>query len=559
MGAPGLFTTRRLGLSALLLASARALPAQQTAVTFAGTFSESATYIKSAIVVENGISYISLVADNLGHDPAGNATYWSPLGAASSGSSATGVPGPPGPQGPVGPQGSAGPQGAAGPEGPPVTFRGAWSATTTYAPGDAVSFTDGSSYISLIANNKGASPASSPAWALLASAGVGSPTTAAALAQQAIAMLPAQMNLFDPSTALPATAIETSDGRAVPLGDKTSTNFIPVFGQSFLVSSASSNDMNAAFGYAFYAADKATMVSSGNAGAGVPIAVPAGAYWYRQYVPTSSVAGVMITWGKTLPSSYKSFGTIDTTTAANQISAAIANARPAANADGAGHPLRVGVLGDSISSLFGQAWQNVVIARTGAQLVYQDARAGRSFDSALECYGAPFAGEPLATFDQAITAYGAACSASMMSSAGDTGNVDGNTLAQNLANVDLLIVFLGTNDEGMVGQKQLGTINDAPGSGTFYAHMKWVVTQLLQAKPGMRLVMVTNEFNSQASAADDQAIADAEVAYANSMGIPVLNLFANGGNNALTTAVYTRDGVHPSDWGVQPRCRAGHR
>ena len=541
---------RPLLLMLPLLLGIQRVTAQQTVVTYAGPYSSTTKYIKSAIVVEAGIAYVSLTADNLGQDPASTPASWTALGeAAPSGTqaaaSAVGPQGPQGPAGSTGPQGPAGPAGAAGPEGPPVTFRGAWNASARYALGDAVSYTDGSSYISLIANNIGVMPGSPAAWGLLAGAANGSATVNAAIAQQTQAALPAQMNLFDASSAILSTAVQTSDGHAVPYGDKSTTNFIPVFGQPYLVSNAASNDMSTAFGYAFYGADKTTLVASGNSAPNVPIPVPDGAYWYRQYVPTDTVPNVVITWGKTLPAAYKAFGAIDSTTAANQINTAIAGARAAANANGAGQPLRIGVLGDSISAAFNQAWQNVVVARTGARLVYQDARSGRSFDSALECYGAPVAGGSVGTFDHTINnpAFGAVCSAP-----GDTGNADGNTLAQNLANVDLMILFLGTNDVGLVSQKQLGTINDAPGSGTFYAHMKWVVTQLLTAKPSMRLVMVTDQFNAQGSAADDKTIADAEVAYGQTMGIPVLNLFDNGGNNALTSAVYTRDGVHPSDW-----------
>ena len=51
-----------------------------------------------------------------------------------------------------------------------------------------------------------------------------------------------------------------------------------------------------------------------------------------------------------------------------------------------------GVQGDSISAVFGNAWQNVVIARTGMNLVSQDARSGRNLTTAFECYGTIHAG-----------------------------------------------------------------------------------------------------------------------------------------------------------------------
>ena len=54
-----------------------------------------------------------------------------------------------------------------------------------------------------------------------------------------------------------------------------------------------------------------------------------------------------------------------------------------------------GVLGASISALFGNAWQNVVIARTGMKLAFQDARPGRGFATAFECYGTTTPGTAL--------------------------------------------------------------------------------------------------------------------------------------------------------------------
>jgi hypothetical protein len=114
---------------------------------------------------------------------------------------ATGQTGPVGPQGPAGPAGPIGPTGltgvagatgVAGPQGPPATFRNAWSGSTAYTMGDAIS-ENGSTYIALTANTA-IDPAtdvtnSGGHWALLAQKGasgsaatvsVGSVTTGAA-------------------------------------------------------------------------------------------------------------------------------------------------------------------------------------------------------------------------------------------------------------------------------------------------------------------------------------------------------------------------------------------
>src|SRR5579871_2994674 len=88
-----------------------------------------------------------------------------------------GVSGPAGPAGPQGPQGLTGatgpqgPAGAAGLQGPPVTFQGTWQQASSYNMGDAV-FYNGSSYISLVANNQGNEPdTSTTQWAVLAQQG----------------------------------------------------------------------------------------------------------------------------------------------------------------------------------------------------------------------------------------------------------------------------------------------------------------------------------------------------------------------------------------------------
>jgi hypothetical protein len=82
---------------------------------------------------------------------------------------ANGAPGPMGPAGATGPQGAAGPTGATGPQG--LTWQGAWNISATYALNDAVGY-NGSSYISLIANNTSNEPDIVPtAWSLIANVG----------------------------------------------------------------------------------------------------------------------------------------------------------------------------------------------------------------------------------------------------------------------------------------------------------------------------------------------------------------------------------------------------
>ena len=199
----------------------------------------------------------------------------------------------------------------------------------------------------------------------------------------------------------------------------------------------------------------------------------------------------------------------------------------------------LGVLGDSISSLFGNAWQNVVLARTGMSLTFQDARPGRVFGTALECYGQPAIGATLGSFTPAyILPSGGTCG--MM-----TPNQAGNTLAQNLSGVDCLVIELGTNDNAFL--VPLGALGDSVTAGTYYGNMRWVTEAILQANPSIRLVFVTTQFVSSIPTAQTAQYAGATVAYGQSMGIPVINMATLGGVNAITQGTLLRDGVHPSD------------
>ena len=192
------------------------------------------------------------------------------------------------------------------------------------------------------------------------------------------------------------------------------------------------------------------------------------------------------------------------------------------------------VQGDSISGDF-SGWQDVVIARTGMSLVQQDARPGRRYDTAFECYGTTTPGTALGTFELANNP----------NNCRSLNSPDGSTLAQIMAPVDLLVIEMGTNDTTV----SLGELADATTARTFYGNMRWVVETYLKAKPTLRIVLVTVQFNGFASAATAQQYAAAQVAYGHSIGVPVINMFELGGVNAITAPVLLRDGTHPSDFG----------
>ncbi len=193
----------------------------------------------------------------------------------------------------------------------------------------------------------------------------------------------------------------------------------------------------------------------------------------------------------------------------------------------------IGILGDSISAA--NLWQPVIMDRTGATITFQDARPGRIFATAFECYGSPSRGTTPGVFQPAGNAN---CGLP-----GDVATI-GNTLAQNLTTTDMLLIRLGTNDTYL----PLGNAGDATTAGTVWGDMRWVVETLLAAKPTLRIVLITPELNHFAPPAVIQAVVDAEIAYGGSMGIPVLDLYRTSGNNALTNSVYTSDGTHPNYW-----------
>ncbi len=135
---------------------------------YQGSYASTTNYALHDAVSYGGGTWISLGATNHGNTPGASATWWQQIAAPG----AAGVAGSQGSQGVAGLQGVAGAQGATGPaglQGPPVSFRGEWLASSTYAVGDAVFF-NGSAYIATATVN-GDAPGVSPAWSLLVQQG----------------------------------------------------------------------------------------------------------------------------------------------------------------------------------------------------------------------------------------------------------------------------------------------------------------------------------------------------------------------------------------------------
>ncbi len=194
------------------------------------------------------------------------------------------------------------------------------------------------------------------------------------------------------------------------------------------------------------------------------------------------------------------------------------------------------VLGDSISSVSqGKEWQKIVVKRTGMIPTYTDALPGRELRQAFECYGAATPGGALGVY-----------SAALQPQCGSDGGKEGATLAENLAGSDVAIIELGTNDE----TEPVGQFGDLPNAGTSEGTLRWIVETIEAAKPTIRVVVITPELNTRggATSANVKLLAEAEVEYAESVGVPVVNMFRLGGVSPVNIGTLLQDGIHPTVW-----------
>ncbi len=196
-------------------------------------------------------------------------------------------------------------------------------------------------------------------------------------------------------------------------------------------------------------------------------------------------------------------------------------------------------MGDSLSA-FAQ-WSPVVTQRTGMKYVFQLAVPGNTYGTILSCYGTVAPGSPDGVYDPTVAPAPGTGGCNNFAG-GNIGNVVGQTLAQNLAAVDVLIIDLGTNDI----RGTLGSPGDSITSGTFYGNLRWVVETVQKANPTMHLILVTPQYNAYGDMTTDQNFANAVVSYGAANGLPVVNMMVQGGVNPLTIKVLTVDGVHPT-------------
>lgn len=224
---------------------------------------------------------------------------------------------------------------------------------------------------------------------------------------------------------------------------------------------------------------------------------------------------------------------------------------------------KIGFMGDSLTASFNQLWQSALAARTGATLWRQDARGGRAFSAQLEAFGCP---SPLANLSS-IGSYAGAnpASGNLNSVSGNPVSqynryyqvpADGTTLAQWLADLDLLIIWLGTNDANALTNPStgtdyvngIGTLTDAYTAKTFHGAMNWVLDAVLTAKPSQRIMGVDLYQSATGSAANIAAVQAGLKANYEARSIPLLEASKKWGINSRSSGTLLRaDGIHLTD------------
>ena len=206
--------------------------------------------------------------------------------------------------------------------------------------------------------------------------------------------------------------------------------------------------------------------------------------------------------------------------------------------------LKWGLIGDSFSNWFSQVWQNEVVRRTGMQLVWQDARGGRRWPEAFEGYGTVTPGANVGSLTYGTP--NAVVSSSFYTQwwkAPPIGSPAGSTLAQNIANLDCVLLELGENDSKS-GSLPIGSPTDAANAGTMCGAMNWVIASLIAAKPTIRIFGIGTSYRNDAPLANQTAVVNAEAAVYASWGIPFLDTFHTLGINSTTVNTFTIDGIH---------------
>ncbi|ADW69062.1 SGNH/GDSL hydrolase family protein [Granulicella tundricola] len=254
---------------------------------------------------------------------------------------------------------------------------------------------------------------------------------------------------------------------------------------------------------------------------------------------TYDPASVVIVLGGTLPSGYVSAGYLTKSAAQELFTQSGMNGK------------KWGVFGDSCTgraSLL-STWQTAVTQRTGMTQVFQDGISGRAYGVATADPNTGTAGAIHGIFSHYGGGNGSgACDTSGISNAQEItfGCTAGNTLAQTVAGLDVLLVVLGPNDAGALasGALTLGNFGDTLTSVTQYGYVQNALTVLSSANPTMRLLVVGNPYTSNGGRADNLLIDTCLETQCAALGIPFLSMYKKYGLNEQTLTSMTQDSVH---------------
>lgn len=125
-------------------------------------------------------------------------------------------------------------------------------------------------------------------------------------------------------------------------------------------------------------------------------------------------------------------------------------------------------------------------------------------------------------------------------------------------NIDLLLIFGGTNDYGDNRATTLGTIDDEATQGTnFYASYKYLIESAIQKYPYAMIATITpmrrSSYTANKYGITIENIADAIVEISRYYSIPCYDFFHNGGLNpqiSIHKTTWTSDGLHPNQAGI---------
>ena len=388
-----------------------------------------------------------------------------------------------------------------------------------------------------------------------------------------LASQPVDANLFDLNRVTPDFTVNTTTPTLQALSGFYASDFIPVIpGQQYTLAEGDPGDSNPFIGFAFYDPTKSiVIVPSGSNGYPIlnakTITAPAGAAWFRFGLPNSTLAGQMFTAGTTLPSTYIPFTKAPQPT----YSQAQVNTLLTGCASNPFLGKSFGWFGDSIGSyLFNCQIQLGLQTALGCNFVFCDSRPGRTLAQIFEMYGAGSnATAPGTNVGSLSTSTGTFnnTSAKGAGASGMYGGTVGNTLAQDLADCDYILVFLGTNDQTTT----LGAPGDSISTASVYGAALNAVTQLVVAAPASRLIFISpywldffspyqlagvlsaiqnvcgGSTNAYAGGSvESPATGPAGATYGGGFSVPVIDQLNKLGFNGYNQSITKTDHTHPS-------------